>query len=84
MKYFYIAVTVDYTGDPHYYGDGEGLAKGKYYSFVERVSHNDNILSRLGHIGGIKYANLCSSKKEAEELTAFWNDCFEKNGTLAI
>lgn len=84
MKYFYIAVTVDYTEDPHYYEDGEDMTKEKYYSFVERVSHNDNLLYRLDCIGGIKYANLCSSKKDAEDLTAFWNECYEKNGTLAI
>ena len=52
-----------------------------YYADVMRVSSDDNILTALSTIGGLKSANVFSSKKQAGEAAAFWNECYRRNGT---
>lgn len=52
----------------------------KYISHVIRASKNDNLLSVL-KIKDIVSANICSSKKKAQELSDYWNDCHKINGT---
>lgn len=52
-----------------------------YYSFVLRCSENDNIVSKLDCIGGLVHANICPTKKRAEEVAAFWNESYKANGT---
>lgn len=52
------------------------------YADVLRISSDDNILSALSAIGGLKAANAFFSKKQAEETAAFWNECYKKNGTF--
>lgn len=53
---------------------------GKNYAYAVKVSESDNLLSKL-KIKGITAANLCGSKKEAEEVVATWNECFKENGS---
>lgn len=52
-----------------------------HYADVLRVSSDENILSALSAIGGLKAANAFPSKKQAEETAAFWNECYKRNGT---
>lgn len=51
-----------------------------YYAYVVPVSNSDNLLSKL-KIKGIIYANICRTKKEAQEVVAMWNDCYKANNT---
>lgn len=53
---------------------------GKSYAYAVKVSESDNLLPKL-EIKGITAANLCSTKKEAEEVVATWNECFKNNGS---
>lgn len=53
---------------------------GKYYAYAIKVSESDNLLSKLD-IKDIISANICDTKKRAEELVTFWNDCYKRNGT---
>lgn len=53
---------------------------GKNYAYAVKVSESDNLLSKLA-IKGITAANLCGSRKEAEEVVATWNECFKENGS---
>ena len=52
-----------------------------YYADVLRVSSDNNILSVLSSIGGLKSANAFPSKKQAEEVAELWNECYKRNGT---
>lgn len=52
----------------------------KNYAYVVKVSESDNLLSKLA-IKGIEAANLCGSRKEAEEVVAIWNESFKNNGS---
>ena len=81
MNYYYIAVTVRqdrretvfskrFNPDPD-----PGL-----FSFVIRVSEQDNILSKLSTVGGLISANICSTKKKAESLVDLWNQTYKTNG----
>lgn len=65
MKYFYIAVTVE--------------ENSKCYSYAVKVSESDNLLSKLA-IKGLLHANLCQTKKRAQEVVDFWNTIHRKNG----
>ncbi len=65
-KYFYFAVTV--------------CEFEKYYSYVVKVTQNDNILSKLA-IKNIVTANICPTNKSAVELVEHWNNCHKLNGT---
>lgn len=53
---------------------------GKNYAYAVKVSESDNLLSKLA-IKGIAAANLCSTKKEAGELVACWNESFKNNNS---
>ena len=43
--------------------------------------HNSNNLAGLLKDARIETANICDSKKEAEETARFWNECYIKNGS---
>lgn len=54
---------------------------GKNYAYAVSVSGGQNIFGVLSSIPGITAANICTSKKDAEQLAKFWNECFKNNGT---
>lgn len=54
---------------------------GKNYAYAVKVSESDNLLSKLA-IKGITAANLCSTKKEAEEVVTAWDESFKNNGSF--
>ena len=69
MKMFYLAVTI-------------GTAENKdLYSFVTSVSQNSNIVAVLEGLPGLGTANIYTRRKDAEEIAAFWNECYKNNGT---
>lgn len=84
MKRFYYAVTVNYTGDRHYYEPSEDLTKEKYCSFVVSATEADNLLFSFYKWGKVMHVNAFATKKRAEEVAAFWNDCYKNNGTYAL
>ena len=67
MKNFYYAATREQNG--------------KNYAFVIKASAGDNLLSVFARYGENLAVNACPTKKEAEELADFWNECYKKNGT---
>lgn len=77
MKYFYIVLGIDTKGT-------EEEPNKRYYADVLKVSLQDNIYSRLDNIGGLLHANICESKKKAEEIRDYWNEQYRKNNTYAF
>ncbi len=51
---------------------------GKRYATVERVSDCESVLWKLA---GYESANIMPTKKRAQEVVDFWNECYRKNGT---
>ena len=84
MKYFYIVYTAEqdknranlFTGERA----GTDYAPGRYAS-VLRISAQDNILSVLNMSGGINFASVCTTKREAETIAADWNNFYKRDGT---
>jgi len=66
MKNFYIAVQI--------------RENGKYYAYMIRCTHSDNLLSKL-KIPHIVAANIMPTKKAARATVIAWNDSFKNNGT---
>jgi hypothetical protein len=64
MKNFYIAVEIK--------------EDGKYYAYAVKASTSDNLLSKL-EIKGIQFANLCETKRGAEEVVKMWNAAHKAN-----
>ena len=58
-------------------------SQGGYYAYVIKFSSSDNLDSLLNKIGGLKVANVCATKKEADKLVNSWNDSFKENGMYA-
>lgn len=82
MKKFYMAVTVCQDKNETTFAPRTNPEYSPgYYSFVFSVGENDNLASRLDNIGGLQAAQLCQTKKAAQELADFWNDCYKRNGT---
>lgn len=54
---------------------------GKYYAFAFRISHTENLVTTLARHNGLKAANLCSTKADAESIVNIWNEGFKQNGT---
>ena len=65
----------------HFYITFFAQLNGKYWAGTMTVSSDDNIMSISQKIAGIQAANLCATKKAAEELADYWNECFKRNGT---
>lgn len=52
----------------------------KYFSFVLKVNNNENLVYAI-KVKNIIIAQICPSRKEAERLVGFWNECYKKNNT---
>lgn len=52
-----------------------------HYIAISTRTNNKNFASVPLQIPGITSANICSTKKEAENVVAFWNKCYKKNKT---
>lgn len=83
MKNYYYAINCDYTGNPDICS-GKVMNGQRLFADVLKVSEHENLLSVLSGIGGLVSVNPCETKKAAQELADFWNDCYKKNGTYAF
>lgn len=52
----------------------------KNYAYAIKVTESDNLLGKL-EVKGIKYANICGTKKRASEIVDYWNNGYKQNGT---
>lgn len=87
MKKFYYAATANYTGMREYYAPEEWDAtptKEKYCAFTISADESDNLLHVFNTYGRLSHINAFPTKKRAEEVAAYWNDCYKKNGTYAL
>ena len=60
---------------------------GKHFCETLKVSEGVNLMSVIKDYNAwntITCLSPCESKKEADRLTNFWNDCFKTNKTYAI
>lgn len=78
MKYFYIVFSSNSENTSIFYREDPGP---RYFADVMRVGTADNIAARLESIEGLLHANICSTKKEAQETAAAWNKAYKDNGT---
>lgn len=82
MAYFYIAVQVRQDRNARAFTPRPSPEYDPgYYADVIRCSENDNLLPKLDCIGGLIHANICPTKKRAEEVAEFWNNSYKANGT---
>lgn len=82
MKKFYMAVTVCQDKNETVFTSRKNQEYNPgYYAYVHSIGQNDNLKSSLDSIGGLKRAQLCQTKKEAESLADFWNGRYKQNRT---
>lgn len=58
--------------------------EGKFYSWADAIQRRENLLSIFAGRPSLKTVNACQTRKEADELARFWNECYKKNGTYAF
>lgn len=82
MKRFYITVTIEQDRNERTFSErtNPNYDPG-YCAFVVSCTDQDNLKSVLDRIGGLQYANIFPTKKEAEEVARHWNECYKANGT---
>lgn len=54
---------------------------GKNYAYVIKATASDNLLGLFERHKNLKTANACETKKQAENLANFWNECYKINRT---
>lgn len=64
----------------HFYYVVEEESNGKYYAYVDKVHKNVNICGRWKPTF-VNFVHQCETKKKAEELANYWNECYKANGT---
>lgn len=64
----------------NYYIAAQIKENDKFYAYAIKVNTSDNILPKL-EVNNIVVANLCDTKKKAQELVSLWNESFKNNGT---
>lgn len=74
-----LVVCCDYAGTKNCFGDY--YPEESYVAFAVSTSGCNNLVSLLDSIGGLVTANVCNSRKEADEIARAWNETFKKNGT---
>lgn len=67
MKNFWLACSV--------------VADGKRYAYTVKAPQNTNLLAVLRGVADLEIAEIHNTKKQAEEVAAFWNACYKNNGT---
>ena len=70
-KYYYLAIAIE-------------PIKGKYFSYVLRVSDRTELASELNGINHLLHANIMPTKKKAYETVDLWNEAYKKNGTFLL
>lgn len=78
MKNFYIVIVVKLQKNL------DINFKGGYHAYMIQLQTNDNIKSVLDKIEGLQSANICKTKKQAQEIINQWNDNFKKNNVHAF
>lgn len=68
---FYLAITIE-------------PIKGKYFSYVLKVSDSINLASELKEINHLLDATLMPTKKKANEVVDCWNNSYRRNGTYLL
>lgn len=82
MRNFYLAVAVQQNKNESIFEpDKEIVSELGSYAYVVPISESDNIKSRLNSIGGLVYANICTSKKAAAQIVEAWNEGYKAEGT---
>lgn len=81
MKKYYAAAS-SIVVDRLTAGPEEAKEAGRV-AWVLSFSENDNMKAVIERYADLEYLNICPTKKAAEELAAFWNECYKKNGTYA-
>ena len=56
---------------------------GKLYASASPFSTSENLSWQFDPAHGTVTANICETKKKAEEIARAWNESFKKNGTYA-
>ena len=74
-----LVVCCDYAGTKNCFGDY--FPEESYVAFAVSTSGCNDLVSLLDSIGGLVTANVCNSRKEAEEIARAWNETYKKNGT---
>ena len=74
-----LVVCCDYAGTKDCFGDY--YPEESYVAFAVSTSGCNDLVSLLDSIGGLVTANVCNSRKEAEEIARAWNETYKKNGT---
>lgn len=67
MKRFYIAFAAQQGG--------------RDWAGVIIVTGSDNIMNISRRVDGMQWANICTTRKAAEDMAANWNEAFKRNGT---
>jgi len=82
MKHFYFAVTVEQDKNESVLTENANPEyKPGYYSYIVKCSESDNVKAKLESIGGLLYANICPTKKQAAATVEYWNRQHKINGT---
>ena len=84
MKYFYFAYSVRQPKLPKFTPADSDVAEHVIlgnWAGVQRVSEADNLPCVLSRLQGLTAANLCTSKRAAEDVARLWNDSYKANGT---
>lgn len=81
MKNFYITVGVKGNKNENIFSDEKKEYEEGYFACVIKVSESDNLKNHLEAIRGLVHANIRPTKKDAQELADFWNECYKQNGT---
>lgn len=51
---------------------------GRNYAGTMRKTDSDNLLALAGNVTAL---HICATRKAAEELANYWNECYRINGT---
>ena len=81
MKNFYLAVTVEQDKNESILNKRTAPEYNPgYYSYIVKCSESQNVKSVLESIGGLLYANIFNTKKQATATVEYWNLMHKRNG----
>ncbi len=82
MSYCYFACAIERDKNKLYSADAQSAEyRPGYYADIYRIGENENVVSALSAIAGLKCAHVFRSKSDAAKVVELWNDSFKRNGT---
>lgn len=57
---------------------------GRRYAYADAIQNCNDLFWIFKNIKGLETVNACDTRRDADEIARYWNECYKNNGTYAF